>query len=204
MLVYYLGMTRRTVRDRVSIPTTSAIFSGVWTIVALLIAIASTQRGTGVTVIWWAVFPVGWLLAHYSPLSAESRRSMMIGATLLGSALAIVGAWMAWPWYSPLYTGGRVPTLGPIIAERGFQLLDLPLVATALGGGLGITHYRHKTYASLIAIGAGLSTFLVVVGIAWFVGGGLWVVSWGFYVTLGGAIGMVYAGLFGLSSLNTD
>jgi hypothetical protein len=129
---------------------------------------------------------------------------MMIGATLLGSALAIVGAWMAWPWYSPLYTGGRVPTLGPIIAERGFQLLDLPLVATALGGGLGITHYRHKTYASLIAIGAGLSTFLVVVGIAWFVGGGLWVVSWGFYVTLGGAIGMVYAGLFGLSSLNTD
>lgn len=193
-----------TVRNRVLTPTASAIFGGIWTIVALLVAIASTQRGAGVTVIWWAVFPVGWLLAHYSPLSAESRRSVMIGATLLGSGLVIVGAWMTWPWYSPLYTGGRVLTLGPIIAERGFQLFDLPLVATAMGGGLGIIYYRYKTYASLIAISAGLSTFLVAVGIGWFIGGGLWVVSWGFYVTLGGAVGMVYAGLFGLSSLNTE
>jgi peptidoglycan/LPS O-acetylase OafA/YrhL len=93
---------------------------------------------------------------------------------------------------------------GPIIAERGFQLFDLPVVATAVGGALGIIYYRHRTYESLIAIGAGLSAFLVAVGIGWSVGGGLWVVSWGFYVTLGGAIGMVYAGLFGLSSLNTD
>ena len=204
-------MTRRTVapatvRDRVSIPTISAIIGGIWTIVALLVAIASTQRGTGITVIWWAVFPAGWLLVHYSSISVEYRHSIMIGATLLGSALVVVGAWMAWPWYSPLYTGGKVPTLysGPIIAERGFQLFDLPVVATAVGGALGIIYYRHRTYESLIAIGAGLSAFLVAVGIGWFVGGGLWVVSWGFYITLGGAIGMVYAGLFGLSSLNTD
>jgi hypothetical protein len=202
-------MTRQTVvpatvRDRISIPTIGAIFGGIWTIFALSVAITSTQRGTGLTVIWWAVFPAGWLLVHYRSISVEYRRIVLIGATLLGSVMVVVGAWMAWPWYSPLYEGGRVPTLGPIIAERGFQLFDLPLVATAVGGALGIIHYRNRTYEFLIAIGTGLSTFLVAVGIGWFVGDGLWVLSWGFYITLGGAIGMVYAGLFGLWSLNTE
>jgi len=43
---------------------------------------------------------------------------------------------------------------------------------------------------------------VVTVELGWVLGGGLWVLSWGFNITLGGTVGLVYAGLLGLSSLD--
>lgn len=155
------------------------------------------------TVIWWIVFPVCWILLRYGRLSAVHRRTMMVGTTLVGSVLVIVGAWMAWPWYSPLYAGFRVGISVPSI-ERGYQIFDLPLVALAIVGGFGVVRYRNQVHAPLIALGIGLSVFLVATGITRLWGGGFWVFNWGFYITLGGAVGLVYAGLFGLLSFNKE
>jgi len=123
----------------------------------------------------------------------------MLGTTLLGTALIIVGTWMAWPKYD---RGTQV--LGDIIFfERGFQRIDLLLIATALAGTFGTIKYRKTTFAPWIVLATGLFLFVVTVELVWILQGKLWVLSWGYNVTLGGTVGLVYAGLLGLSSLDS-
>ena len=185
-----------TVRERVTIHNMITIVSVLWTLVVLMVALTLTTRGKQVTIGWWAVFPVGWVLVQYSP--SHHRRAIMLGAILLGSALFIVGTWMAWPRYSR----GFQVVVETVVVERGFQLFDLLLIATALAGTFSTIIYRKATFSPWIVLATGLFLFVVTVELGWVLGGGLWVLSWGFNITLGGTVGLVYAGLLGLSSLD--
>jgi hypothetical protein len=187
-----------TSQRRVSASRAGHVLTGLWTVVAFSIALTALTNGSAVTVLWWAVFPLGWIVARHSRLSEDHRLAVILGATVVGSALVTAGAWMAWPRFGPLSDGMRL--LIPLEhIERGFQLFDVPLVATAILGSLGVLRYQRERRAATIALVAGISALLVTTSIAWVVGSGFWVFSWGFYVTLGGSVCLVYAGLFGLS-----
>jgi len=105
---------------------------------------------------------------------------------------------MAWPSWGPLYTGG-IPSIHFDNIERGYQFVDLPLIGVALGGNLAILRSQRELRTALIALGSGFGVFLWTVSIGWFRGRGLWGYAWGYDVTLGGAICLVYVGLFCLS-----
>ena len=189
-------------RGRLSTTRLIPVFGVLWTVFVFLIAVAALRRGTGTTVVWWAVFPAGWILASKAPSAAVHRRAVLVGWILLGSALVCVGAWMAWPWYSPRYTGMRILLPEPPLARRGYQLVDLPLLGLAVGGSAAAVRCRNFRGLSDIALDIGFGTFVLAVGLSWFVGDGLWVFSWGYNTTLGGSVGLVYAGLFGRTALD--
>ena len=187
-----------TFRERVTTHSMMTIVGVLWTLVVLMVALALTTRGKQITIGWWAVFPVGWVLVQYSPLTSHHRRAIMLGATLLGSALFIVGTWMAWPRYSR----GFQVVVETVVVERGFQPFDLLLIATTLAGTFSTIIYRKATIAPWIVLATGLFLFVITVELGRVLGGGLWVLNWGFNITLGGTVGLVYAGLLGLSSLD--
>ncbi|WP_135363313.1 hypothetical protein [Halosimplex halophilum] len=173
---------------------------GLWTVGVALVALASSNRGATATVVWWGVFPAAWLLGRRLRLAPGRRRALLTAWTLLGCALLCLGTWLAWPWYGPLHTGMRVPLEASPLAARGYQPADLPILSLAVGGTVGSLRYREGPTGALVPLAIGLVSFLSSIGVAWVVGGGLWVFSWGYNVTLGGSIGLVYAGLFGLAS----
>ena len=183
---------------RVSASRAGHALAGLWTILAFSIALTAPTNGSVHTVIWWTVFPLGWVVARRSRLSPDHRLAVIVGATFVGSALVTGGAWLAWPRFGPLSDGMKL-LIQLENVERGFQIFDAPLVAIAVLGSLGVVRYQRERRAAMIALASGVGVLLVTTGIAWFVGSGFWVFSWGFYVTLGGSVCLVYAGLFGLS-----
>jgi hypothetical protein len=170
---------------------------------ALLVwAAASFVAGRVSTTVWWLSFAGGWLLVDRADLSTERRYDLVAAAALLGALLVAVGAWMEWTVHNPLYDGpGILRAVPPSVEmERGYQLLDLPMVAAAIVGAAFVARYRQRTLAVPVALGTGAICFGFAVGNTLLTTAGPFWLTWGYYVTLGGSVLFAFAGLLRVSS----
>jgi len=159
-----------TLPDERSTRSLAAVLTPLWTVFALLVAPTAATNGTILLTIWWAAFPVGWILARRRGLSERRQRAVLVGLTLAGNGLVVVGAWLAWPSFGPFHTGG-VPLIHLPTIEQGFQAFDAPLIAIATAGSVGAVRYRRDRRGALLALAAGCGVFLWTVLGPWFARG---------------------------------
>ena len=190
-------------RRRFSARTVVTVLTGLWTMVVGFVAYFAPNHGLYPPVVWWAIFPLGWGLVHRGTLSDRRQHTIVVGTTLLGSALIIAGSWMEWPVTGP-FSPYVLRTHARESIERGYQFFDLPLVALAIVAGLSVTRSGGGLGRALISLVTGLCTFLWIFSITALWTDAFWTFTWTFYVPVGGAICLVYAGLFGLLSLNNE
>jgi hypothetical protein len=114
----------------------------------------------------------------------------------LSAALVIIGTYVEWPSFGPFYSGPRPTSFGYI--EEGYQLLDLPILGSALFGCIILYRYWSQNVSGLVGLLAGVLAFLLACFHTLTESGSLFQLRWGYFLTLLGAFLLSFVGLLRL------
>jgi len=114
---------------------------------------------------------------------------------LLFSALilVIIGTYISWEPFGPLYDGPRPTSVGGI--EFGYQWLDVPILVPVLLAAVHSIWNRGRNVSHVYVIPSAVVSLLFTLYHSVYAGAGLFALRWGYYVTILGAIFLAAAGV---------